>query len=109
MKIENIMIADEQVISLQEIYCNTVLETKEGNQLAICMRDDTIEMAVVGHAKWYRVDMQSGDIEPMKEGGDHPCDRIDDYIESIWQTDRLRAERIALIAQKLRMFIDKTD
>ena len=29
--------------SLQEIYCNTVLETAEGNQVAICMRDDTID------------------------------------------------------------------
>ena len=51
--------------SLQEIYGNTVLETAEGNQLAICMRDDTIEMKVVGKGGWYRVNMQTGAIENM--------------------------------------------
>lgn len=65
MKIENKMIGRESVLSLQEIYCNTVLETEEGNQIAICMRDDTIEMSVVGSEKWYRADMQTGDILEM--------------------------------------------
>lgn len=51
--------------SLQEIYGNTVLETAEGKQLAICMRDDTIEMSVVGKGGWYRANMQTGEVEPL--------------------------------------------
>ncbi|MCZ6897669.1 MAG: hypothetical protein O7D95_03020 [Betaproteobacteria bacterium] len=65
MKIENKMIGKESVLSLQEIYCNTVLETEEGNQLAICMRDDTIEMSVVGSDKWFRANMKTGVIHEM--------------------------------------------
>ena len=65
MKIEHKMIGDEHVLSLQEIFCNTVLETEEGNQLAICMRDDTIEISVVGSDDWYRADMQTGEIKKL--------------------------------------------
>lgn len=38
----------------------------------------------------------------------HPCDPIDEYIESIWQSDRARAEQMALICVRLRRAIDKT-
>jgi len=65
LKIENKMIGEEPVLSLQEIYCNTVLETEEGNQLSICMRDDTIEMSVVGSNKWFRADMKTGEINEL--------------------------------------------
>ncbi len=65
MKIENKMIGEESVLSLQEIFCNTVLETQEGNRIAICMRDDTIEMSVLGSDKWYRADMRTGDFTEM--------------------------------------------
>ena len=50
---------------LEEIYSGVVLRTEEGNQFAICMRDDTVEMSVVGSDKWYRADMETGDIEEM--------------------------------------------
>lgn len=36
-------------LRLCEIFYNTVLETAEGNQVAICMRDDTIEFNIVKH------------------------------------------------------------
>ncbi|MCP3683568.1 MAG: hypothetical protein GY861_12845 [bacterium] len=65
MKIE---VAEDRTVLLKEIYCNTVLETAEGNQLAICMRDDTIELNVVKlHPCWHRVNMQTGEIFPMVE------------------------------------------
>ncbi len=67
----NISQSDEgPVLELGEIFCNTVLKTAEGNKLAICMRDDTIEMSVVGTNRWFRVDMKSGIIYAMK-GSDH--------------------------------------
>ena len=35
-------------IILKEVYNSILLETSEKNQLAICMRDDTFEMTIVG-------------------------------------------------------------
>lgn len=58
-------INEKGVRILKEIYGDTVLETAEGNQLAIAMRDDTIEMSVVGSGKWFRADMKTGEIEKM--------------------------------------------
>ena len=53
-------------LHLCEIYCNTVLETSEGNQVAICMRDDTIEFNIINHHPcWYRINMQTGEVFPM--------------------------------------------
>ena len=65
MKITHKKIGNEDILSLQEIYCNTVLETKEGNQVAVCMRDDTIEFNVIKHNKWYRINMQNGEVERL--------------------------------------------
>lgn len=50
------------ILFLREIYGSAVVETAEGNQLAICLRDDTVEMSVVGSKKWYRADMETGEI-----------------------------------------------
>lgn len=53
-------------IHLKEIFCNTVLETAEGNRVAICMRDDTIEFNVIRHDPcWWRIDMATGMVHPM--------------------------------------------
>jgi len=55
---------DEQGnIVLKEIYNSAILETAEGNKFAICMRDDTVEMTVVGSDRWYKANMQDGSIE----------------------------------------------
>jgi len=69
MKIE---VAEDRTVLLKEIYCNTVLETAEGNQVAICMRDDTIEFNVVKFNKWYRIDMQTGEFSPTAYSDNTP-------------------------------------
>jgi hypothetical protein len=68
MKIKTTHIPGEgTTIHLCEIYGNTVLETAEGNQVAICMRDDTIEFNVVKHDPcWYRIDMKTGAVISMR-------------------------------------------
>lgn len=57
-------------LALKEIYSNTVLETEEGNEVAICMRDNTIEFNIMpkGTKKqnWYRVNMEDATIEKMQ-------------------------------------------
>lgn len=65
MKIEVKYDEEGPFVSLQEIYSNTVLETREGNCVAICMRDDTIEFNVIKFNKWYRINMQTGEVEAM--------------------------------------------
>lgn len=62
MKID---VNEKYELVLKEIYTDTILETKEGNQLFICMRDDTIEMGVRGSDIAYRVDMETGKIEEL--------------------------------------------
>ena len=56
---------------LTEVYGGVVLETREGNRVAICMRDDTVELNVVPvgtfQNNWWRVDMQEGTIAPLHE------------------------------------------
>lgn len=63
MKIETKQDKEGFYLSLQEIYSNVVLETREGNQISICMRDDTIEFNVIKFDKRYRINMQTGEIE----------------------------------------------
>ena len=52
---------------LKEVFSGLVLETGEGNRLTVCMRDDTIEMQVVGTGRWFRADMESGEIFELAE------------------------------------------
>lgn len=59
-----VTVDQDRNIVLGEIYNSVILETKEGNKLAVCMRDDTIEMKVVGTDKWHRVNMKDGTITP---------------------------------------------
>jgi hypothetical protein len=68
MKIESSLI-DGGTIVLKEVYNSIILETSEGNQFAICMRDDTVEMKVVSSDISYRADMKTGCINKM--GGKH--------------------------------------
>lgn len=67
MKIE---VSLNREIVLKEVYSGILLETSEGNQIGICMRDDTFEINVLpkdrtGH--WHRVDMQKSKIESMSD------------------------------------------
>ena len=64
MKVE---VNSEGGLLLKEVFNGLVLETGEGNRLTVCMRDDTIEMQVVGTGRWFRADMESGEIYEMAE------------------------------------------
>jgi hypothetical protein len=56
-------------LRLKEVYSGILLETSEGDQIGICMRDDTFEINVCPHGRhgknWWRVNMQKGTIEQM--------------------------------------------
>jgi hypothetical protein len=54
MKIE---VNNESGLTAKEVFNGLVLETAEGNMLTVCMRDDTVEMPVVGTGRWFRADM----------------------------------------------------
>ena len=63
MKVE---IDEKGSIVLKEIYSGILLETKEGNQIGVCMRDDTFEINVLPkgfQGQWHRVNMQTTTIE----------------------------------------------
>lgn len=66
MKIE---VNEERVMVLKEVFSGIMLETQEGNQVGICMRDDTFEINVMPKGaekhKWFRVNMQKRTIEEM--------------------------------------------
>jgi len=70
---------------LREVYCNTLLETQEGNQIAVCMRDDTFEILVLPKGansnNWWRVNMQTGRIENMKKAEEERNIVDDDAIQ----------------------------
>ncbi len=54
-------------IRLREVYNGILLETSEGNQLGICMRDDTFEINImpkgIDTKNWQRINMQTGKVE----------------------------------------------
>lgn len=62
-----ITVDQERNIILQEIYNGVILETREGNQISICMRDDTFEINILskkdGSCRWHRINMQERTIE----------------------------------------------
>lgn len=66
MKIE---VNEDRVMVLKEVFSGIALETQEGNQVGICMRDDTFEINVmpngVNTGKWFRVNMQTRTVEEM--------------------------------------------
>lgn len=63
MKID---INEEGNVVLKEVYNGVLLETSEGNQLDICMRDDTFELSIPKLGKWYRINMKTGGIYDMQ-------------------------------------------
>ena len=68
MKID---VDEERNIRLREVFNGVKLETSEGNAIGVCMRDDTLEINVMPGGKhtgnWWRVNMQTGDIDPMPQ------------------------------------------
>jgi hypothetical protein len=51
-------------IILKEVFSSLILETEEGNRIAVCMRDNTFEIQTPG-GRWHRVDMEYGTIKPL--------------------------------------------
>ena len=53
-------------IIVEEVYAGFLMRTREGNEISICMRDDTFEINILPQGKhtnnWWRVDMKEGTI-----------------------------------------------
>lgn len=64
-----IRVAEDRTIVLEEVYSGVALRTSDGNELGICMRDDTFEINVMPGGRhtqnWWRVNMQDGSIASM--------------------------------------------
>jgi len=58
-------IDEDYTIVLKEVFNSVVLETAEGNRFSVCMRDDTVEMTIPGSDRWFRANMETGDIEEL--------------------------------------------
>ena len=56
-------------LRLKEVFSGVLMETSAGNQIGVCMRDDTLEINICPAGKntdnWWRVNMQTGKIEQM--------------------------------------------
>ena len=62
MKIE---VDEEFNLVLKEVFNPVILETEEGNKLAVCMRDDTFEITAPGSDRHWRVNVETGEIFEM--------------------------------------------
>lgn len=53
-------------IVIEEVYVGVLMRTAEGNEISICMRDDTFEINIMPNGKsesnWWRIDMQAKNI-----------------------------------------------
>ena len=60
---------DGHHLRLREVFNGILLETTEGNQIGVCMRDNTFEINVCPAGEntnnWWRANMQNGKIEKM--------------------------------------------
>jgi len=65
MKIE--LDRENRSFVVKEVYQGFLMETAEGNQIAICMRDDTFEINILPKGSedpnWIRINMQTGMVE----------------------------------------------
>ncbi len=70
MKVTAEISDEDNCLVIEEVYCGFVMRTSEGNEISICMRDDTFEINIMPQGQhsdnWWRVDMQSGGIRPLK-------------------------------------------
>lgn len=60
---------DDGAPVIREVYSGAYIETSEGNRIGFCLRDDTVEINVLGKGPnqqaWHRVNMETLSIEPM--------------------------------------------
>ena len=67
MRIE---VSENGELLLTEIFSGVLMRTREGNEISICMRDDTFEINIITYAGgWHRINMQDGTIRPMTAEG----------------------------------------
>lgn len=63
-------------LTIREVYAGLLLQTEEGNEISICMRDDTFEINVMPGGKhtsnWWRVDMQKGTVDRLAPEPEDP-------------------------------------
>jgi hypothetical protein len=67
-KIELTVDPEDGSIVIGKVFSGAYIETQEGNRLAFCLRDDTVEFNVLpkaGGSRWYRVNMQTLGVEVM--------------------------------------------
>ena len=66
-----IKVDEDYGLIIEEVYGGFTLRTREGNELSICMRDDTFEMNICPKGKdinnWKRVNMQTGEIVDLRK------------------------------------------
>ena len=69
MKVTEVEDENGKVPVITEVYSGAYIETSEGNRIGFCLRDDAVEINVLGKGPnrqaWHRVDMQSLTIERM--------------------------------------------
>jgi len=72
VRIEQVDIGGSICMVVKEVYDGLILETSEGNRIAVCMRDDTFEVVILGDPgvedRIHRVDMKNGNIYPLGAG-----------------------------------------
>lgn len=69
-----VSVAEDHGIVFEDVYSGFTMRTSEGNEIHICMRDDTFEINVCPKGadiqNWKRVNMQTGKIVDVKEESD---------------------------------------
>ena len=85
MKID---IDGERNLRLKEVYSGVILETSEGNQLGVCMRDNTFELTISKLDRYYTIDMETGDMIDLNKnisrvGCKMKFDEFKKYLKSI--------------------------
>ncbi len=64
-----VSVTEKGNIAIEEVYTGFLMRTSEGNEIRICMRDDTFEINIMPQGKsennWWRIDMQKKIIEKM--------------------------------------------
>ena len=64
-----VTISEDRELVIGEVFSGAYIETAEGNRIAFCLRDDTVEINVLPKncegSAWHRVNMQTLSIERM--------------------------------------------
>lgn len=71
MRIEQVEVGGSICLVIKELYDGVFFEAEKGNRIAMCMRDDTFEIAVIDKTgvknAIHRVDMTKGTIHAMED------------------------------------------